>query len=222
MRVIVGCVIALGLASSCTCSAPTPPAPAVARVAPHPVELTDTGAFHAVRCGDVVAQWTGDRAALEALRTEAPNARFEKSLTMTSLMFALDDGGVTLADLSKVAGTNDSRAFDIFSPDCQHVALLLDRAGPYLVVRTADLLPFFTNQARPRRVVRPVLDGGVLGVLHEASWLDADTLEFTHSCCGGAEVFRASVATGDVKSTFFAPSAPHGIRTGDGGYEVVP
>jgi len=97
-----------------------------------------------------------------------------------------------------------------YSPDCKWVLMLQDHYGPYHLLEVAGSAKAIIG-----------IDGG--SVHSDARWISATELEFFASCCGGVEVYRASVTRPAPQRVYFAPEAPHGIRRlADGGYEKQP
>lgn len=204
-------LVALVLLSACKKETPAAvPAPVAPALSPKEVSLE--GAYHAVACGAVTAVWAGNADALKDLPQPAP-----KNFGVESLAFRFADGTSKGFATPGQLFFSDWR-FDIFSPDCSSVALLTDRYGPYHVVKTADLRGYLEGRVKPTVVqAKSEKETPVHG---DALWTSQGELEFTASCCGGAEVFRAK-ADGSLASVFKAAEAPKGLRRAAAGYEVV-
>ena len=56
----------------------------------------------------------------------------------------------------------------------------------------------------------------------QVRWGNGAQFEFVTSCCGGAQVFRASAKDGAVSKVFEAKEAPKGVRRGATGWEATP
>lgn len=202
-------VASLVLFAACRKDAPPPPpqAPALS-----PKEVAVEGAYHAIACGAVTAVWSGNADALKDLPQPAP-----KNFGVESLAFRFADGTSKGFAPTGQVFFSDWR-FGIFSPDCSMVALLTDHYGPYHLVPTADLRGYLEGRVKP--VVVQAKGEKETPVHGEATWVSPNELEFTASCCGGAEVFHAK-ADGTLSSVFKAAEAPKGVRRGAGGWEVV-
>ena len=212
MRLTVVLAAALALASCrkpAEPPAPEPPRP-VAQPAPvlAPVEVKVNGALRAVRCGEVTAEWLGT----------PPGPPAPTSFGVQSLRFRVKD--VVTEFTPRGALEFSDWSFDVFSPDCTYVLLLVDRYGPYVAVKTSALSGW--------------LDGGVGGVelrygegtarVHsDGHFVSAAEVEYQAACCGGVDVVRAPVDDAARQSVVFsAPEAPKGLRRVSRGYEVVP
>jgi hypothetical protein len=211
MRRFLSLALLLSLAA-CKKDSP-PPAPAAPKQSP--VEVTLDGAYHAVSCGVVTAVFSGSPEALEALPADPPPP---KSYGVESLAFRFADGSSKGFVPTGQLFFNDWR-FDVFSPDCQWVALLTDHYGPYHLVKTADLKGYLAGTVKPV-VVQVTGDAGIASVLSDGAWTGDGAFEFFASCCGGVRVFQAST-TGELRQVFEAREAPHGLKRVRGGYEVV-
>lgn len=188
-----------------------PPTPAAPKLSP--AEVTLEGAYHAVACGAVTAVFSGNAEALAALPANPPPP---KSYGVESLAFRFADGTSKGFAPTGQLFFNDWR-FELFSPDCQWVALLTDHYGPYHLVRTADLQGYLAGTVKP---VVVQVTGDTASVLSDGAWTGDGTFEFFASCCGGVRVFQASTQ-GELKQVFEAAEAPGGLRRVRGGYEVV-
>lgn len=195
------------VAPSCRKEAPAPPAPAPATA---PTETQAQGAFHAVECRGVTAEWLG----------QAPDAPAPKAWGATALRFKFDGATRPFEPAGALEATDWS--FDVFSPDCARVALLQDHYGPWHVVSVTRLAEYLAGGS-PDAVVQQ--KGEAEAMVHgQLQWRSPTQLEFTASCCGGVEAFVADVAPpAPPRRVFFAAQAPHGVRrTADGGWEVAP
>lgn len=195
------------------CRKEVPPAPPVApKLAP--AEVTVEGAYHAVACGPVTAVWSGSAEALQDLPPPAP-----KRFGVESLAFRFADGTRQGFTPQGQLFFSDWQ-FDVFSADCAWVALLVDRFGPYHLVKVAELRGYLEGQVKP--VVVQALEAKEALVHGDGRWTADGQLEFTASCCGGAQVFVARPADGALTRVFEAASAPRGVRRAAAGWEVVP
>jgi hypothetical protein len=206
-------VVVVALVGLVGCKKEAAPEVKVAAPALSPQEVSLAGAYHAVACGSVTAVWTGTADSLKDLPQPAP-----KSFGVESLAFKFADGTSKGFAPTGQVFFNDWR-FGIFSPDCATVALAVDHYGPYHVVKTADLRGYLEGTLKPVVVQAPQKDAMVHGDL---VWRDASSFEFTASCCGGAQVFKALVKDGAVEKVFDAPAAPKGLKRVGTSYEVVP
>ncbi|MCC6334873.1 MAG: hypothetical protein IT380_12915 [Myxococcales bacterium] len=200
--------VALLALTGCKKEQPAPAAPALA-----PAEVTLEGAYHAVACGAVTAVFSGNADALKDLTLDGLPP---KSFGVEALSFRFADGSQKGFAPSGQLFFSDWR-FDVFSPDCQWTALLVDHYGPYHLVKTADLQRYLAGQVRP---VVVNARGPEASVLSDGAWRPDGAFEFFASCCGGARVLKATT-TGEVSTLFEAPDAPQGLRRVRGGYEVV-
>ena len=190
------------------------PAPAAAPPLA-PKELSIEGAYHAVACGPVTAVWSGTDESLKDLPTQpAP-----KSYGVESLSFRFADGTSKGFAPQGQLFFNDWR-FDVFSPDCSLVALQVDHYGPYHLVKTADLRGYLEGRLKPVQV--QALNEKEALVHSDGRWPTSGAFEFTASCCGGAQVFRASPQDGSLERVFEAAAAPHGLKRVGEKYEVAP
>jgi hypothetical protein len=180
--------------------APKPPP----KVPPQVVTLP--GVRSATRCADVTAAF------VEPAEADTPGPGV--------LEFRFADGGV-LRPKSEAAPFHLSA--EVFSPDCNWVALDMGDSGPYHLFPTRMLAGYLAGGFPPAVVQAPVADGGSAQVHSDLRWVADDEVEFFGACCGGVEVFRAKVsAPSRVTRVHFAPEAPHGLtRTPDGGYALV-
>lgn len=174
-----------------------------------PAEVAVAGAYHAVKCGEVTAVWSGSADDLKDLAVDGKPV--PKSYGVKGLTFVFADGKSHAFTPSGELQFSDW-SFDIFSPDCSRVALLQDRYGPFTVLSTKDL-GTFTNAT-------PVKAAGDPSVHGEWRWVGPSSFEFVASCCGGARVMAGDVS-GALKQVLDAPTAPSGVRLGAGGWEVV-
>lgn len=197
------------------CTKGSPPAPTPVAEAPRPKSAPRADpvpeALFAQSCDDVTAVWTGP--------LDAPEP---KRLAAEHLTFRFTDGGTaTWAPDGQLFGPDLD--VEVFSPDCAWVVLPKDHYGPYQVVRRGALAAALTHPASFRSLGAPV-DGGEPAQVHAgARWRSPSELEFQAGCCGSVAVYRVDVASPTPpRSVFFAPSAPHGLRETDGGWEVAP
>ncbi|MEW6434893.1 MAG: hypothetical protein AB1730_25615 [Myxococcota bacterium] len=204
-----GLALALLLSLS-ACKKEAPPAPPAPAPRLAPAEVAVDGAYHAVACGAVTAVFSGNAEALPA------NPPPPKSYGVESLAFRFADGSSKGFAPTGQLFFSDWR-FDIFSPDCEWVALLTDHYGPYHLVKTAELAGYLTGKVKPV-VVRAA--GETASVHSDGAWTGDGAFEFFASCCGGAKVLKATTA-GAVTTVFEATEAPNGLRRVRGGYEVV-
>lgn len=191
---------------------PTPKPVELRPSAPTPTEVSLDGAYHAVRCGDVTATWSGSADDLKELPTEG--APVPKRFGVKGLTFVFTDGTAHPFTPSGELAFSDW-SFDIFSPDCSRVALLQDRFGPYTVLATKDLKAF----ANPT----PVRAEGAEAAVHgQWRWTGPSTFEFVASAGGGARVLSGEVTKpAALTMVFEAPSAPAGVRPTAAGWEVA-
>lgn len=206
-------LVALCLATSCKKDPPSDvkAAPAVVpAVAASPSEVAIAGAYHAVKCGDVTAVWSGSADDLKDLAVDGTPV--PRSYGVKGLTFVFADGKSHAFTPSGELQFSDW-SFDVFSPDCSRVALLQDRYGPFTVLSTKDLGTFAN--------ATPVKAEGTTASVHgQWRWTGPSTFEFVASCCGGARVM-AGDGSGALKQVFEAAAAPSGVRLGAGGWEVV-
>jgi len=207
MRFTVVLVAAVAL-TGCK-KAPEAPVAPEAPAAPAPVEVKVDGTLHAVRCGDVTAEWLGT----------APEAPAPKSFGVESLRFRFKDGAVKPFKPAGALEFSDW-SFEVFSPDCAYTVLLVDRFGPYQSVKTSALAEYLDGGGA---VVELRHADSTARVHSGAHFVSPRELEYQASCCGGVEVVRAAVDDAARQSVVFsAPEAPKGIRRTATGYEVVP
>lgn len=205
-------LVAMSLvAVSCRREAPpaSPPPPAL-----QPGEVALDGAYHAVQCGAVTAVWSGSAEGLKDLPQPAP-----KHFGVESLAFRFADGSSKGFAQAGQLFFSDWR-FDVFSPDCAYVALLTDRYGPYHLVKTAELRGYLEGRLKPTHVQAL---GPTEALVHgDGLWTAPDAFEFTASCCGSAQAFRADVESGSLTQLLDVPSAPRGLRRTVKGWAPVP
>lgn len=195
------------------CKKKDEPAPAPARQV-HPHEVTVDGAYHALDCGLVTAVWSGNGDALAELPAPAP-----KSYGVESLAFRFPDGSSKGFAPTGQLFFSDWR-FDVFSPDCEYVALLSDHYGPYHVVKLTDLRGYLQHTSKP---VELTLKKDHTAFVHsDLQWRDGAHVDFVESANGGAFGVRGDVRDGKVEQVFFAPEAPKGLRRVGDTFEVVP
>lgn len=208
MRAFVVFLCVIGITS---CKKETPATPAPATPGDVPTEVTVEGAFHAVKCGGVTALWSGSA---EDLPPNSP-----KSFGAESLAFRFSDG---VTEGFKPTGQLffSDWTFDVFSPDCAYAVLQGDHFGPLHVVATAQLRPYLRGELPPTMVEAPKSES--TAVYSQLRWVSETQFEFVASCCGGAQVFRASTKGGAVSRLFEAKEAPNGVRPGAAGWEVRP
>jgi len=210
-------LVALALSSFAACKKdPAPvevrPAPAAVKPAVAPVEVEVAGAYHAVKCGDVTAVWSGSADDLKELAVEGRPV--PKSYGVKSLSFVFADGRQHPFTPSGELMFSDW-SFEVFSPDCSRAVLLQDRYGPFAVLSTKDLATF--SNATPVKA-----EGETASVHGQWRWTGPSTFEFVASCCGGARVVSGDAsAPGKLAPVFEAASAPSGVRRGQGGWEVA-
>lgn len=212
MRVLL--LVAVAVLAGCKKDPPPPVAPAAPVPALRPAEVSLDGAYHAMQCGAVTAVWSGSAEGLKDLAQPAP-----KAFGVESLAFHFADGTKKGFAPTGQLFFSDWR-FDLFSPDCQYAALLVDHYGPYHVVKVADLRGYLEGRVKPVQVQAL---GEKESLVHgDATWGPGPSLEFSASCCGGAQVFRADVKTGSLERLLDAPAAPKGVRRLVSGWQVVP
>ena len=216
-RVVRSSLVVVVLMSVVACKkseAPVEPKPAPVEVKATPAKATPTevalaGAYHAVKCGDVTAVWSGSADDLPTGDQRAP-----KSYGVTGLTFRFADGKEHAFTPSGSLNFDDW-SFDIFSPDCSRVSLLQDRFGPFTIIATKDLATF--ANALPVTV-----EGSTASVHGQWTWTGPESFEFVASCCGGARVMAGkAVAPIALEQRYEASSAPSGIRRAANGWEVV-
>jgi hypothetical protein len=212
MRVLL---VVLAVLAGCKKDSPPPAAPGAAPApALRPAEVILDGAYHAMQCGPVTAVWSGSDAALKDLPQPAP-----KAFGVESLAFHFADGSKKGFAPTGQLFFSDWR-FDLFSPDCQYVALLADHFGPYHLVKVGELRGYLEGKVKPVHVQAL---GEKEALVHaDAAWGPGPSLEFSASCCGGAQVFRSDVKSGSLERLLDAPAAPKGVRRMASGWEVVP
>ena len=208
-RFLVVAALLLGACKKDPPPPPPPPAPALS-----PAEVNVEGALHAVACGAVTAVWSGNPDALKDLPQPAP-----KSFAVESLAFKFADGTSKGFAPKGQVFVNDWR-FEVFSPDCATVALLTDHFGPYHVVKTAELRGYLEGRVKPLQV-QALSEKDAL-VHADLFWRDASSFEFSASCCGGAQVFKASTKDGSLERVLDVASAPKGLRRVGVKWEAVP
>jgi hypothetical protein len=214
MRFVFAAVLALGACRKEAPAAPTPVSPpAPATKGPSPTEVTRSGAYHAVQCGDVTAVFQGSAEDLKDLAVEGRPV--PKTYGVKSLTFVFADGReVPFTPRGELAFSDWS--FEVFSPDCSRAVLLQDRFGPYTVFTVKDL-PTFAN---PKVVKAPGEPAAVHGPWR---WTSPSSFEFVASCCGGARVHAGDLEAGTpMREVFTAEKAPAGIRPTTTGWEVIP
>lgn len=195
---------AAALLSGCKgAPAPSPPPPAA------PIEVEVDGTLHAVRCGDVTAEWLGT----------APDAPAPKAFGVESLRFRFKDGAVRPFKPSGALEFSDW-SFEVFSPDCAYAVLLVERFGPYAAVKTPALAAFLEGGGGAVELKH----GDAAARVHSAlRFVSPTEVEFQAACCGGVDVVRAAVdGAGKRAVVFSAPEAPRGLRHTERGYEVAP
>ncbi|MEW5741856.1 MAG: hypothetical protein AB1938_23275 [Myxococcota bacterium] len=206
--------LALSLALCCAlagCKKDAPPTPGAPRLSP--AEVTVEGAYHAVACGPVTAVFAGNAEALKDLALDGPPP---KSYGVESLAFRFADGSQKGFAPQGQLFFSDWR-FDVFSSDCEWVALLTDHYGPYHLVRTSDLQGYLAGRVKP---VVVQAKGPEASVHSDGAWRGDGAFEFFASCCGGAKVLKATTS-GELSTLFEAADAPRGLTRVRGGYEVV-
>ncbi len=170
------------------------------------------GAYHAVACGAVTALFSGSADALADLPASPPPP---KSYGVEGLAFRLADGATRRFTPAGQLFFSDWR-FEVFSRDCQWVALLVDHSGPYHLVRTAQLAGYLDGAVAPVVLQAKGEEASVHG---DGRWTEDGRFEFTASCCGGAKALRATTA-GEVTTLFEAAEAPRGLERGPQGFRV--
>jgi hypothetical protein len=177
-----------------------------------PTEVALAGAYHAVKCGDVTAVWSGSADELKDLAVDGKPA--PKSYGVTGLTFRFADGKEHAFTPSGSLNFDDW-SFDIFSPDCSRVSLLQDRFGPFTIIATKDLATF-------ANALPVIVEGSTASVHGQWTWTGPESFEFVASCCGGALVMGGkAVAPITLEKRYEASSAPSGIRRAANGWEVV-
>lgn len=213
-RLVVVLMVVVGCKKS---EAPVEPKPTAVEVKATPAKATPTevelaGAYHAVKCGDVTAVWSGSADDLKDLAVDGKPA--PKTYGVSGLTFRFADGKEHAFTPSGSLNFDDW-SFDIFSPDCSRVSLLQDRFGPFTLIATKDLSTF--ANALPVQV-----EGETASVHGQWRWTGPESFEFVASCCGGARVMAGkAVAPITLEKTFEAASAPSGVRRAANGWEVV-
>ncbi len=216
-RVVRSSLVVVVLMSVVACKkseAPVEPKPAavevkVAAAKATPTEVALAGAYHAVKCGDVTAVWSGSADDLPTGDQRAP-----KSYGVTGLTFRFADGKEHAFTPSGSLNFDDW-SFDIFSPDCSRVSLLQDRFGPFTIIATKDLATF-------ANALPVIVEGSTASVHAQWAWTGPESFEFVASCCGGARVMAGkAVAPIALEKRYEASSAPSGIRRAANGWEVV-
>lgn len=216
-RVVRSSLVVVVLMSVVACKkseAPVEPKPAavevkVAAAKATPTEVALAGAYHAVKCGDVTAVWSGSADDLPTGDQRAP-----KSYGVTGLTFRFADGKEHAFTPSGSLNFDDW-SFDIFSPDCSRVSLLQDRFGPFTIIATKDLATF-------ANALPVIVEGSTASVHAQWTWTGPESFEFVASCCGGARVMAGkAVAPIALEKRYEASSAPSGIRRAANGWEVV-
>lgn len=211
MRVLVVLLFVVACKKS---EAPVEPKPGLVEVKATPAKATPTevalaGAYHAVKCGDVTAVWSGSADDLPTGDQRAP-----KSYGVTGLTFRFADGKEHAFTPSGSLNFDDW-SFDIFSPDCSRVSLLQDRFGPFTIIATKDLATF-------ANALPVIVEGSTASVHAQWTWTGPESFEFVASCCGGARVMAGkAVAPIALEKRYEASSAPSGIRRAANGWEVV-
>ncbi len=153
-----------------------PPRPAAA-----PTEGQREGVFHAVGCGDVTAEWAGSS-------DELPQQDAPKSWGAESLAFRFADGALRHFRPAGQLFFSDW-SFEPFSPDCAHVALLVDHYGPLHVVPVTALRAYLEGAAAPVVVTAPAQTEAA--VYSAVRWRAPDALDFTATCCGSPQRLHA-------------------------------
>lgn len=177
-----------------------------------PMRVERAGALRAMACPGVVAVFSGSA---EALPPGAP-----ANFAVESLAFEFASGA-KVGFVPKGQLFFSDWTFDVFSPDCQHVALQVDHYGPVEVHATAALEAGLKGQGAPLVVTVPK-SRGEAPVIGQVSWQAPRQLEVVASSNGGAQVYRATLGESvALERVFFAPSAPSGVRRTTAGYEVV-
>lgn len=113
-----------------------------------------------------------------------------KSYGVEGLAFRLADGATRRFTAAGQLFFSDWR-FEVFSRDCQWVALLVDHSGPYHLVRTAQLAGYLDGAVAPVVLQAKGEEASVHG---DGRWTEDGRFEFTASCCGGAKALRATTA----------------------------
>lgn len=174
-----------------------------------PTAVTEPTAIAATRCGDVVALFRGP----------APDGSMPLPYSVESLAFGFPDG---VEKAAKPTGTiaPPHRSLEVFSPDCSWAALPQDSAGPYHLVKVAELADYLDGKKPP-----VVVEGPKGSILTDGKWTGPARFEFFASCCGGVEVLAthpADATPGKTERVFFAAEAPKGIRRTAAGFEPIP
>lgn len=174
---------------------------------PGPTPASEPTAIASTRCGDVVALFRGP----------APDGAMPVSYSVESLAFGFGDG---VEKPFEPTGTIEAphRSLELFSTDCSWVALPQDSAGPYHLVKVAELARYLDGKAAPI-----VVEGPKGAILTDGKWTGPGHFEFFASCCGGVEVLATDTdVPGKTARVFFAAEAPAGIRRDGGGFLVNP
>lgn len=207
---VVGLLCAVGCKKS---ESPVEARPTLVKpVGATPTEVTLAGAYHAVKCGDVTAVWSGNADELKDLAIDGRPA--PKTYGVTGLAFRFADGKEHAFTPSGTLNFDDW-SFDIFSPDCSRVSLLQDRFGPFTIIATRDLATF-------ANALPVIVEGSTASVHGQWRWTGPESFEFVASCCGGARAMAGkAVAPITLEKVYEASAAPSGIRRSAAGWEVV-
>ena len=187
-------------------------AAACPKSAAYPVEVKLDGALYAEKCGEVTAEWLGT----------PPEAGTPRSFGTEALRFRFTDTVLPFEPPGQLSFSDWS--YEVFSPDCQHVLLLQDSAGPYHLVALSQLRQYLKGGSPLAVIQRPAAADAPAAIHNSQRWISATDFEFFASCCGGTDVYRGTVtAPTELQRVFSAASAPKGLRrTTEGGYEAVP
>ncbi|MGN6108895.1 MAG: hypothetical protein ACTHU0_27565 [Kofleriaceae bacterium] len=170
---------ALWLLMIAACSSKTDPRPA--DEGPKRTAQPGERVEHEERCPGVRAVWRGERTSTHDHYTT----------------FSLEVAGVARPWSRELHTTDGDKPFDLFSPDCKRVLLLLTHMGPYHIVRV-DRLPDYLRGAPPELVlageIDPELESGT-GVFRGAGWTSNTEGWYLWGCCEP-----------EIRTTFVLPS----------------
>jgi hypothetical protein len=137
------------------------------------------GALRTVTCGDVTAHFSGE----PDENTHPP----EFGIRRLVFEFARDPMRYTFQPRGTLHFSDWS--FEVFSPDCSHVALLQDRFGPYHVVPVSSLRSYLLSQAEPAHIISVNTENAVVHC--RSRWVLPRTLEVRG--CGESELVQRHV-----------------------------
>lgn len=166
---------------ACSSKSDPPPARSVTPPTPAPIDaaiVVDAAATpieHRVTCGDVVAIWRGEN---------------DEGIEIYSELWF--QRGTAQEQKAPIELEGPDKAFDIFSPDCKHVLLLVSRNGPYHIVATSRLDAYLRG-GTPDHVLAGIPDPeGITGtgVFHDGAWVSNDEVVYQWGCCDPPIVTR--------------------------------